>query len=99
MKQIFQDTLRKNAEILDISPPILQKMNRTKYSLRNFRSNYPFRKTNPSIWGVDIKWNGSVLHIIIGMMIIRMHAHILGVKIIGTLELFLGCFIDRNGSR
>ena len=40
MKQIFQNTSRKKAEILDISPPTLQKTNRTKYPLRNLWSNH-----------------------------------------------------------
>ena len=40
MKQNFQDTPKKKAEILDISPPTLKKMNRTKYHLKNSWSNH-----------------------------------------------------------
>ena len=41
LKRIFQGTPKKKAEILDISPPTLQKTNRTKtkYPLRNSWSN------------------------------------------------------------
>ena len=62
-KQIFQDTPRKKAEILDISPPTLQKTNRTKYPLRNFWSNHTLQKNWSMGGGVWILNGMAVKHV------------------------------------